>query len=249
MIETNKDFESIMRCLTIDPKGIVYLPEDKTYLEFLLTFFPTLQPAKKRPDAYSIKDDTVLLLEHFEFDNSKTTRKGSEQNIKDAKIQRALDNNLTLSTMISERVEKTGPYYVKSLEEVFLSHANNIGNYKKEINAEMGIVFNNYITGFVIEDASSFGSSYYDQTNGAYTRVNMLYAKEFLDLFEKTPQLDFVIFAITKSNYQNNGIFFISRNTIEEYRKKQIEVSKIKRFLFEDEIYMGVTVLLPLKKQ
>ena len=247
MMKTNKDFDSIMRCLSIDPKGIVYLPKDKAYLEFLLTFFPTLQPAKKRPDAYSIKGDTVLLLEHFEFDNSKTTRKGSEQKIKEANTQRYLDKNPYHSTMLQEYVEKTGAHYVKSLETVFLSHSNNIENYKKEINAETSASFNNYIMGFVIEDASSFGSSYYNKTNGAYTRANMLYTKEFLDLFEKNPQLDFVIFSITKG--QDNGSFFISRNTIDDYRKKQIEVAKIEHFLFEDEICMGVTLILPLKKR
>ena len=249
--ETTRDFESIIRCLTINPEGIGFLSKDKAYIELVNSFFPYLQPAKKRPDAYSIQGDSVLILEHFEFDNSKTTRKGSEQNRIEAKTQRVLDSksDFLSPAMIQERVEKTGAYYIQNLERVFSSHASSIEDYKKEINFETGRSFNNYIVGFVIEDASSFGSEYYDWGENVRTQASILYAKEFLDLFDRTPQLDFVIFSFTKSSYQNNDIFFISHNTIKDYRKKEIEVSKIPHFLFEDSLCMTVPILLPIKKK
>ena len=99
--------------------------------------------------------------------------------------------------------------------------------------------------GFVIEDASPLGSSYID-TNG-YQGIDLLETKEFLDLFEVTPKLDFVVFAMTGNN-GNPILSFISRNTIDNHRKIQIEVSKIQRFCFENSMCASGKIEIPNKK-
>ena len=95
---------------------------------------------------------------------------------------------------------------------------------------ELSTIYQNTIVGFVIEDSTPLGSLYFD---GKIKCVDLTFAKEFLDLFEKSPNLDFVIFAMTGNDY-NKLLSFISRSTIEEHRKKQIEVSNIKKILFEN---------------
>jgi len=65
-----------------------------------------------------------------------------------------------------------------------------------------------------------------------------------LDIFEQTPQLDFVIFAMT-GNEDNRILSFISQSTVSLHRKKQVEVSKIPKFLFEDSCCIGGKIDIP----
>ena len=196
----NRDFDNVIRCLNNNPKGILCNQNDATYLQELNLYFPLLKASQKRPDAYAVRDNNLLLLEHFQFDNSKITNKGSNQNRISAETQRVFQksfedgNNFAL---LCENVSKNGQYYIKNFQKQFNNHAQNIQGYKIDIQKELNMDFERFLMGFIIEDSSPLGSVYY---NSGLKCVDLTFSKEFLDLFENTTDLDFVIFAMTGNN-------------------------------------------------
>ena len=241
----NKDFYNILKCLSVNHEGIEYFQKDESLLLTLKEYFPTLKPTSNRPDSYSIVGDKILLLEHFQFDNSRIIKKGSKQNLIFADTDRKLDKSLSNQNLVvlNEYVEKCGKYYVDNFIKQFTSHATKIDDYKKAIQLETKQTFSSCLVGFIIEDASLFGSFYFDNTIKC---VNLLHTKEFLDCFEKTTNLDFVIFAMT-GNENNKILSFISKQTINEHRKNQIEVSRIKNFCFQNSFCASTILYIPKK--
>lgn len=248
MQDYNRDFDNILKCLSNNSDGIECLREDAGFLTSLLPLFSDLKPTTERPDAFAGKGTTLLLLEHFQFDNSRLNKKGSIQNQTSAQTNRKLndllENNKNFA-VINESVKKCGLFYVENFQKQFISHAKNIDNYKLEMGKKTNQKYDKCLMGFVIEDSSPLGSVYLD--NGLKC-VDLLYSKEFLDAFEQTPQLDFVVFAMT-GNEENRILSFMSRETIHLHRKQQIEVSKIQRFFFENSICTSARILLPKSKK
>lgn len=232
-MDLERDFNNVIKCLSNNPRGILCNKYDRAFLDNVNLYFPNLKPTIKRPDAYSIQGDSILLLEHFQFDNSKTTKKGSLQNITSAETKRTFETKFNEGNdfaILGENVIKTGKCYMENFTKQFLNHAKNIENYKTDIQNELGLSFSSFIVGFVIEDSSPLGSIYLDKF--VPKSIDLTFAKEFLDLFESISNLDFVIFAMT-GNQDNKLLSFISRKNIEEHRKNQIELSNIEHFLFE----------------
>lgn len=233
-----RDFNSVLKCINNNPEGIELIKKDFSFFNKLNLFLPNLIPPSNRPDAYAIYYDSILLLEHFQFDNSKIVSGGSKQKITSAETERILEKNLESNksfAVVEEMVVKNGKFYIENFQKQFNNHAQKIEHYKVEIQKELNKKFESFLVGFVIEDSSPLGSCYY---NNGMCCVNLIKSKEFLDLFESTPNLDFVIFAMT-GNINNKPLSFISRNTINDYRKEQFEISKIERFLFQKSFCAG----------
>lgn len=244
MNDNNKDFDSVLRCLHIN-NSIKCLGDDVNFFNSIVPLLKSLRPTNKRPDAVAEQGATLLLLEHFQFDNSKLNKKGSLQNQTVAKTDRELNNLLTDKefAIVNESVEKCGLYYIENFRKQFDSHVKNIDSYKLEIQEESKKKYDKYLMGFIIEDSSPLGSVYFD---GGLKFVDLVYSKEFLDVFEQMPQLDFVIFAMT-GNEDNRILSSISQNTISLHREKQITVSSISKFLFENSICVGGKIYIPNK--
>lgn len=77
MQEDDRDFDSVLKCLSNNRGGIEFLREDEKFLKSLVSLFSAIKPTNKRPDALAEQGTTLLLLEHFQFDNSKLNKKGS----------------------------------------------------------------------------------------------------------------------------------------------------------------------------
>lgn len=228
-----EDFDNVIRCLNNNPLGISYIIQDHDFLTMLNTlYFPYLKPCQKRPDAYATSDDTILLLEHFEFDSSKPTNKGSVQHQISAQTDRTIAEILSKDNfaVVAEKVDKSGKCYVDNFIKQFNNHYSRIAGYISDMQTELSTSYSNTIVGFVIEDSTPLGGVYFD---GEMKCVDLTFSKEFLDLFQKSQDLDFVIFAMT-GNDNNKLLSFISKSTIEEHRKNQIEVANIDKFLFEN---------------
>ena len=240
-----RDFYSILRCLHTNNSKLAHVPNDKSFILEVKPFFSVLQASKKRPDAFSIIESTILLLDHFQFDNTKATRKGSKQKQvsagTDRKFEEMFSNGIDFS-VVDESAEKSGQLYVENFKQQFLAHAIKINGYKTDIQIELGRKYESFLVGFIIEDASPLGSIYRDK--GGTFSLDLVYTKEFLDLFEQTPQLDFVIFAMTGGD--SSILSFISRNTIPDHRENQIEASNIPHFLFENSYCAGGQFILPV---
>ena len=91
----------------------------------------TLQKSNRRPDAYAISDNQVLLIEHFQFDNTKVTAKGSKQQIVSQDTNRRIKERPL--KVVREFVDKAGVLYCNNFESAFKKHAKKIDEYKIEL--------------------------------------------------------------------------------------------------------------------
>lgn len=227
------DYERTIFCMNICPQGAYCFNEDLSAIQGFNPFFSKLRETPKRPDAYAVIEDDILLLEHFQFNNTKVTKKGSEQHKVAAKSEQEFKRKLVKDgdfAVLNEYVERNGKSYIENFQTQFNSHYNKINDYKAEIQKQLKKDFKNIYIGFLIEDASSLGSIYLNKDK-MYC-LDLLQTKEFLDVFEKAAKLDFAIFSMT-GNANNLYQSFISRRSIDERRKNEIIANNIAAFLFE----------------
>lgn len=227
------DYERTILCMNICPQGAYCFNEDSSAIQKFNPFFSKLREAPNRPDAYAVIEDDILLLEHFQFNNTKATKKGSQQHKVAAKSEQEFKKKLVKDgdfAVLDEYVERNGKSYVENFRTQFNSHYNKIDDYKSEMQKQLKKDFKNIYMGFLIEDSSSLGSIYLNKEK-MYC-LDLLQTKEFLDIFEKASKLDFAIFSMT-GNADNLYQSFISRRSIDERRKNEIIANDISAFLFE----------------
>lgn len=219
--------------MNICPKGAYCFNEDLPAIQKFNPFFTKLRETLNRPDAYAVIEDDLLLLEHFQFNNTKATKKGSEQHKLAAKSEQEFKKKLVKDgdfAVLNECVERNGKSYIENFRTQFNSHYKKIDDYKAEMQKQLKKDFKNIYMGFLIEDSSSLGSIYLNKDK-MYC-LDLLRTKEFLDIFERASKLDFAIFSMT-GNADNLYLSFISRGSIDERRKNEIIAEEISAFLFE----------------
>lgn len=228
------DYERTIFCMNICPQGAYCFNEDLSAIQRFNPFFSKLRETPKRPDAYAVIEDDILLLEHFQFNNTKVTKKGSEQHKVAAKSEQEFKKKLVKDgdfAVLDEYVERNGKSYVENFRTQFNSHYNKIDDYKSEMQKQLKKDFKNIYMGFLIEDASPLGSLYLNN-NHKMCCLDLLQTKEFLDIFEQSSKLDFALFSMT-GNADNLYQSYISRRSIGERRKNEIIAKNISSFLFE----------------
>lgn len=227
------DYERTVFCMKICPQGICCLEEDTPSFQKYKPFFSQLKETPRRPDAYTVIGNDMLLLEHFQFDNTKTTKKGSEQHKIAAKSEQKFKKKLVKDgdfAVLDEDVKKKGTYYIENFRAQFDSHYGKIDEYKTEMREVLKKDFKNIYMGFLIEDASPLGSLYWN--NHKMCCLDLLQTKEFLDIFEKASKLDFALFSMT-GNAGNLYQSYISKESISGRRNNEIIANNIPSFLFE----------------
>lgn len=238
------DYERLCACMSCCAEGIKCFCDDKEILNKYIKFFPYLDKPKRRPDAFSILDDELLILEHFQFDNTLITKKGSSQHRISAKTNRELERKTQESNnyiMVNEIVKKSGKYYIENFITKFISHYQKIDNYKQELIAELKREFKKIYVGFVVEDSSPLGSIYLDKYTPCI--LDLTNTIEFLNIFEQSSKLDFIFFSMT-GNDKNLYQSFISRKTLHQHKLLAIPAENIKSFLFEDSIVSSIRINL-----
>lgn len=210
----------------------------------LMKFINSIIP-NDRPDMYSQIDDIVLLLEHFEFDCTANNKSGSEYRKQDAIVERNFNKFDHNSELFHEEISCTHSIqsYIQNFERVFNPHYERIPDYKKELE-EKNILTKeaNNVVGFFIEDVTCLGSLYVDKTDGKLKPVILLHSKQFLDIFEKCNDLDFVLFGFyVSSDYH---LWYISKSSIGDYRQNEIDLDTIE-IMDLDLMFMGAKITLP----
>lgn len=173
------------------------------------------------PDMYSKIKNNVLILEHFQFDCSNENRHGmsgiSTENITNIKIE----NQLERETLYSISYEQTTDNYIKNFKKHFDSHHKKIKFYEQNLSSKKILTNTDNLTvGFFIENKLPP----YCFESEINNELILLFTKEFLDEFESST-LDFVLFGGLFN--QKNILFYIDKNTISAYRKKQISLKNI----------------------
>lgn len=198
----------------------------------------------ERPDGFIILEDTLYLIEHFEFDSSKVNKKGAQDRREFGRIKRTLDG-YPVNTIYHDTVkgDRSISQYLENLLCNFRNHYKNIDlyidNIKKHISGFSYIKF-----GFFIEDTTIFGNSYKLKEKDSFPNrysLHLAYCKEFIDLFEESKKLDFCFCSI--SNSKNRSLDLINKENIYLYREAQIECSQIELINFSTNT-SGANILL-----
>ena len=246
------DYKRVIHCLDSRYKSKVYLcKEDKFIFENLCKIFTNLQSPPERPDACAFFDNTLYLLEHFEFDNSDIVEKtqlngnvvqvGSRQTCTMGHNEKEFGKKLSPFNPViieKESVERNGHYYVKNLLTQFYKHAEKIPEYKKCFEGSP-LKIQQIKIGFIIEDVSLFGSRFYGERDGiqGLYEVCPIFSKEMLDAFEQTQELDFII-TTPKANRTDGVMGFASRQAIPVLRHLEYCVENIGWFQYQDNYLM-----------
>ena len=72
-----RDYKDVRRCITCSNGHVSYRKCDKDLVDIIMNNIGYINPCDNRPDAYMIYDGTLYLFEHFKFDHSKPSKKGS----------------------------------------------------------------------------------------------------------------------------------------------------------------------------
>ena len=208
-----------------------YTMDDFDYYNKVSAIWQNLQSPPKRPDGYAFSDGTLLLLEHFEIDATQTKRKGgSEGQRNNDTTEKAIELQLKSSdkAVALEKELRSGEFYVENAIRIFKKHADKIEEYIKALKILVESEVNEVMCGFVIEDASKLGFHETHRNGDELIDISLdiVKSKEFLNLFEETEELDFVLF--TTTTYENKGYqVFLSRNGINEAKREAIAMRKV----------------------
>lgn len=197
----------------------------QNYMDFLSQSHFIIRNA---PDFVALGEKKAIILEHFEFDCYPVNKKGSQNQQEQARIDRKR-KSLPIpkeGLVYQDTIQGQSSYedYVKNLTKNFNSHYKKIETYKQNllndglINSETEIK-----VAFLIEDVSPLPCSYIDRSNGRaqMALIDLAHSPEFLELFEQSPNVDFIISCSTTG--KENWVWFIDRTQLPAYQENSID--------------------------
>ena len=197
----------------------------------------------KRPDGYYIDDGVSYVIEHFEFDSSEPVS-GSKNRRELDRANKYFRDNVVLDTVLHQQLKCDYKYsfYKARLEEVFKRHYDKIHEYKDIVREKMSTDKDNIKTIFCIEDTSALGSIHYDE-DGHKIILAPTYCLSFLELFEKSTDLDAVI-TYSEGSSSNQVVTYLDRENLQSYKKYALRDEEIKLINWNVNI-ASIFMLLP----
>lgn len=206
----------------------------KKHLELFSKRMETMNVAQfDRPDIVIGNENFTYFLEHFVFDSSKNTKKGTEMRKEEARVSRDFDSYVSENLVKSsdETIIKRDKYtvnrstsdYISNFVRNYNNHYSKIDKYKT--NAKVNELEMPYEFGFVIENISNLPDIVLDDNDNTQILLP-IHLHEILELLKKTPEIK-NIFYITSSNMSKYSIFYF-RN--EPLFFDEIKEMKIKDF-------------------
>lgn len=153
----------------------------------------------EHPDMYAKINNTVYILEHFEFDSSKESRKGMHGIASEKALTRKFDNlirnNRTENISSFEKISYVGSFqdYQKNFEKHFTHHYGQIPNYKADLQKAGVLCKEDQVKiGFWIENLYP---PLYDKNNRFQRELYYFDTKQFSEFLKKSTDVDFVLFS------------------------------------------------------
>lgn len=204
------------------------------------------------PDMYIQKSDVVVIVEHFEFDCYKATRKGSEHRQELARIRRKEDALIPTEAGVSlhEQIRGNSSYenYLNNVTRSFSEHYAHIDLYLENLKNEGVITESSTVKVlFFAEDISPLGTVVV-QPEGDTSGIMMVTlsdSREFLDFLRHNGRVDYVLAC---SSYNSERlIWFIDQAELETYYEHVKDYSAM-RFLHFNPQVISYKMLLPDEK-
>jgi hypothetical protein len=180
------------------------------------------------PDLY-IKycgEQKVLAIEHFEFDSTKTRiRKGSENNRRNAEINRDYEQALVNVNELGDQLLRTYDYsqtkslvnYRDNLLRSFKSHYRNITSYKKNlVKAGIADSLDQVKMVFFINDSTLDGNTFYDSTEHSLIQLLPYNIKEFVELLYKSTEIDLMFIGCGFGDMKRIFVLELNKNCLGE---------------------------------
>lgn len=147
----------------------------------------------ERPDMYAVLDDKIVILEHFEFDASQSTRKGMKGKQEEAHLTKRIDAAEIDNQFHIDKVEHDISFenWKENFERCFDSHYSKINMYKEHVLEETREEGKEIITGFFVENQYCP----YVEIDGRIRELPYVHTTQFANVFNNSPELDFILFA------------------------------------------------------
>ena len=175
----------------------------------------------ERPDLYAVLDDKIVILEHFEFDASRNTRKGMKGRAEEAHLEKRLQKVPMDGTMHIDtaRYEVSLQDWQDNFKRTFNSHYERIDAYKEHVASATGNREKTFVVGFFIEDEFppilNFGNH--------VEPLPFYFTKQFAEVVQKSLKLDFVLFCGYLDGERR--ITYIDRGTLGKIKDRLIDLN------------------------
>lgn len=198
------ELQHLVRTYRKNNKIEVHCTDGYNYEHSLLEkLFPYLRQYE-RPDIIATQGDNLLIMEHFMFDGTKESRKGMKGRQEENQLTTEL-NDFYVSEpkcgMLQQKIEyvETAENYIINFQKHFNEHYAKIPDYIKHISEDEHKTFKQISVGFFIENEyPPFGYS----KNLKGSLIRLPYTKQFLDVFENSPQLRLCAFRLLRPKLQ-----------------------------------------------
>lgn len=207
----------------------------RTAIDFLCRQLSAISESEL-PFYFSKINKDILIADHVVFDSRKKLTK---------QVDNLLDMFSSKRDLIPPQTKLTGRFkmlppvskgpnsarnYLANCAVAFGERYDRLGAYKKMLEGEKILRPGERIrTCFFIEDITPLGS-YIVNPDGMHELV-LLYVKQFLDLFERSEELDHVFFGCFMGC--SDSLWYMGRNEIKYYRKKEMDLIRKKYFAFD----------------
>ena len=188
------------------------------------------------PFYFSKTSKEILIVDHVVFDSRKKLTMQVDNLLDMFSSKRDLTRQ---QTRLSGRFKMLPPIskgpstarnYLANCAVAFGNHYDRLGEYKR-ILENKGIIRpgGRVKACFFIEDVTPLGS-YIVNPDGMHELI-LFYVKQFLDLFERSEDLNYVFFGCFMGC--SDSLWFMSRDEIKYYRKKEMDLIRKKYFAFD----------------
>ena len=180
---------------------------------------------KDSPDLYIKKGNTVYIIEHFEFDCYKGSKKGSKFRTEEARIDRRFQQIVPTTEGVTAldiiKGERSYSNYLNNVKSLFNRHYEHIPDYIQNL-TKAGIIEDGseIKVVFFIEDVTPLGTRVYPRKGeyvGYTVPITLAESSEFLEFFKSKKKVDYVLSCSSVNN--KDYIWFIDNSEIDEYFK------------------------------
>lgn len=153
------------------------------------------------PDLFIKLSNMVIAIEHFEFDSTRNTRKGTKNNKCRVENKRTHLHKLKNINHIGDKVnsqfklsEKSLVNYRENLLRSYRNHYNRIKDYKNNlIKASIAESFDEIVMAFLIIDSTTDGNKFFNAITREVCPLSPLNIKEFRDEMSSSPYVDLLL--------------------------------------------------------
>lgn len=194
------------------------------------------------PDIYAKIGNDLFFIEHFEFDCSLRSSKGSKEIRERIRIDKKEEkifnskNSKNSKNYVSDQIKSGASLenLKKNVTDIFENHINRIPDYIEHF-MDDGLVDKKtkIQKAFFIESTSPYNSLV--TTNKGYKVLNLFKAKFFIDFLEEHKvDIDYVFYSFFEDNV--SLLYFMDIKGLNKYKRKNIKLSRNNFFPIEPHI-------------